>query len=426
MPPANQEPEIVFIERIAPGGDGLGRRPNGELVFVSGTAPGDHVEISKVEHRRGVAHAHLSRIVRDGPGRVEPRCPVAARCGGCDFMHLSAAGQREAKLGILEDALRRVGNIDFGVNQIGYVSSGDGLGYRSRVRLHVSKQGSVGFLSVRSQSVVSVPGCLVAEPALSQAIERLQAAPENSRRLLRLCTAVEMRASVHEPRLVARLHPKPGVQLHLPSFQPLFPDSSVLVVAGTPDDSMTAQRFDLAGGVTASVPASAFAQVHWEINRKLVNDVVEAATSRGLHTFVDAYAGAGNFTLPLLAAGLTGEAIDTEPSGINAARGVARDLGYPFTGFNVGDARAQLQSLVRNRRKFDLVLLDPPRAGAKDILPLVKQLGPRLIAIVACDPVSLARDLKLLSSWGAELDSLTLYDMFPQTHHMETLALLSL
>ena len=425
MTQVKPEPETVIIERIAPGGDGLGRLSGGKWVFVSRTAPGDHVELSNIENRKGVAHGELQSIVRKGPFRTDPACPISARCGGCNFIHLNLDGQRAAKIGILDDALRRVGNISFDSNKVGYIALGDGFGYRSRLRLHVGKDGTVGFLSTRSKSVVAVPSCLVAEPQLNCAIERLHKATESSRRLLRLCTGIELRSADREPSLMARLFAKPAVRLHVPSFQPLFPDSTVLVVAGSPEDSQATQSFDLPGGVTSLVPACTFTQVHRAINSRLVEDVVKAATLRNLHSFVDAYAGAGNFTLPLLAAGLTGEAIDSEPAGITNARSVARDSGLPFAGFNVGDALAQLQVLVRNRRQFDLALLDPPRTGAKDILPTVRQLNPQYIAIVACDPVSLARDLKQVLSWGAELESLTIYDMFPQTHHMETLALVS-
>jgi 23S rRNA (uracil1939-C5)-methyltransferase len=157
-----------------------------------------------------------------------------------------------------------------------------------------------------------------------------------------------------------------------------------------------------------------------------VQAIVEAAVVRNLHSFVDAYAGAGNFTLPLLAAGLTGESIDCAPAGILAARSVARDRGLPFDGFQVGDAKTVLESFVRNRRTFDFVLLDPPRSGAKDVLSQVLQLRPQLTALIACDPVSLARDLRILIDAGGNVENVVAYDLFPQTHHLETLALVDL
>lgn len=341
-------------------------------------------------------------------------------------MHLSLEGQRKVKLGMLEDALRRIGGVTFDWAAVGYVAEGDGLRYRSRLRLHVDDTGKVGFMSAGSRSVVPVGHCAVAEPRLNAALARLGEVDADGLRLLRLCDQLELRAADLEPNLVVRLFSKPGIRLHLPSFLPLFPPGTAVVLAESPEDDSTPQRYELPGDVTISVPASAFSQANRGINARLVQDVVQAATLRGLRSFVDAYAGAGNFTLPLLAAGLTGESIDSAPSGVVAARGVARDHGWPFDGFAIGDARVQLEVLVRNHRQFDFVLLDPPRVGAKDIASLVLRLQPQLVAIVACDPVSLGRDLKSLLAAGARLEALTVYDMFPQTHHMETLALVAI
>ncbi len=426
MPDANHPQEVIVIERIAPGGDGLGRLSNGQWVFVSGTAPGDHVEIAALTRRKGVARGAILRLVRAGADRVEPRCPIASSCGGCDLMHVSLQGQRTIKFGMLEDALLRIGGVTFEWANVRYVTEGDGFAYRSRLRLHVDENGKLGFLSARSKTVVPVQQCPVAEPLLNEVLARLGAADADCTRLLKLCDQLELRAAVFEPKLAVRLFAKPGLNLHLPSFQRLFPEGTVVVIAGGPQDDAKFQRCELPGGVTICVPTSAFSQVNRSINALLVRDVVHSATLRGLRSFVDAYAGAGNFTLPLLAAGLVGESIDSAPSGIVAARGVARDRGLPFIGFNVGDARGQFEILVRNRRQFDLVLLDPPRAGAKDVLPLALRLQPQLIAIIACDPVSLARDLKSLLAAGAKLEALTVYDMFPQTHHIETLALVAI
>jgi len=421
--PNDPASETLEIERIVPGGDGLGRRANGERVFVAHTAPGDRVEIAALEYRKGVAHGHVKRLVLAGPERVTPRCPAVEHCGGCDFMHLSTNGQRAAKVGILEDALRRVGNIAFDCANVNYVTVGDGFGYRGRIRLHVSENGEVGFLSARSKRVVCIDNCAVVEPALNFVLQALGTASESTKRLLKLCSELELRTAATEPTLVVRLFPRPKVKLHVPSFSPLFPAGAKVVIAGSEADHEVTQSYALPGGLAASVPASAFTQVNRGVNTRLVEDVVRAAVLRQLHSFVDPYAGAGNFTLPLLMAGLTGESIDTEPAGILAARRVARERGLPFTGFNIGDAKAQLEALVRDAREFDFALLDPPRVGAKSILPLVKRLRPQLIALVGCDPVSLARDLKELTASGASLESLTVYDMFPQTHHVETLAL---
>jgi tRNA/tmRNA/rRNA uracil-C5-methylase (TrmA/RlmC/RlmD family) len=258
-------------------------------------------------------------------------------------------------------------------------------------------------------------------PRLNRAIAALQTADTASCRLLSLCAEIELRESPGAPTLSAYLLARPKINLDARKFLPLFaPDT--LVVAGQSDADRAVQSFSVHPTVDMVAPVSAFTQVNQSVNQMLVAKVLAVAARHNTSSFVDAYAGAGNFALPLLACGLVGEAIDTCAAGIYCARAVARDRGWPYDGFQVGDARTLLESFVHAKRTFDLVLLDPPRQGAKNVLEVALKLRPRLIVLVACDPVALARDLKWLVAKGATVDSLTLYDMFPQTHHFETLA----
>ena len=212
------------------------------------------------------------------------------------------------------------------------------------------------------------------------------------------------------------------VQLDARKFAPLFAQGARVVVVGQPDEASVVQRCSLPGGVELRVPASAFTQVNQHVNQELVKAVLQFAARHGVASFVDAYAGAGNFTLPLLAHGLTGEALDNHAAGIYCARGLARDQGFSHHGFQVGDAGMLMESFAATKRRFDLILLDPPREGAKNALHAALRLRPQLVILIACDPVALARDLKWLVAAGGRVESLTIFDMFPQTHHFETMA----
>jgi len=422
MPSAEQMPEIIKVERIAPGGSGIARLSTGEVVFVESTAPGDEIEVAHIERRKGIAHARVERLLSAGPGRVAPICPHAQQCGGCDFMHLSLEAQREAKLAMLEDALRRVGDSPQGNVPVGFVPSDEPVGYRSRCRLHTNSNGDVGFLAARSKQLVVPAQCAVASPGINAALSALAQVNPAARRALSFCEQIELREAANEPRLVARLVPKPKACLTAENYTPLFPPGTRVVVAGQPDEALLVQRFRLPGSVEMVVPAAAFTQVNQFINQKLVSAVLDAVARHEVCTFLDAYAGAGNFTLPLLAHGLKGEAMDMHAAGVYCARSVARDRGWSFDGFQVGDARKLMTALVRAKREFDLVLLDPPRDGSKDVLQVALQLKPKLILLVACDPVALARDLRALVNAGGQVEKLTVFDMFPHTHHFETLA----
>jgi 23S rRNA (uracil1939-C5)-methyltransferase len=426
MSQTKPQSEIVTIERIVPGGDGLGRLSSGELVFVRRAAPGDALSITNITRKKGVARGEIEDIIRPGPERIEPRCQFVSRCGGCDLMHLSPAGQRSVKLEILQDALRRIGGDPERPRLPGFVHLGDGFSYRSRLRLHVDPRGNVGLLSRHSTEVVLISECLVSVPVINRALSNLAEASLEGRQRLAFCSEIELRAADLEPQLLARLFARPKSQLRSAAFQPLFAPGTLIVIAGSPEDAQSLQKYKLFNELELSIPAAAFSQVHWNINNALVGAVVRAATLRGLRSFVDAYAGAGNFALPLLAAGLTGEAIDSTAAGILAARRVARDRGLPFSGFQIGEAMVLLDSFARIGRQFDLVLLDPPRAGAKEVLPVALRLHPQVVVLVACDPVSLARDLKMLVAAGGKIEELTVFDMFPQTHHVEMLAIVEM
>lgn len=414
--------EVVRIERMAPGGAGIGHLASGELILGESVAPGDQVRIVAIERKKGVARARDWELVAAGPQRVEPACPHASTCGGCDFMHLSATGQLQAKVEMLDDALRRVGK---GVHQntaIRTVTTAARTGYRARARLHVDRDGQVGYVAAHSNQLIAIDQCLVVSPAINDAITRLRGATGVMRKILSLCEQVELREAESTPRLIVRLHPRAGINLAGEKLAALFDDSTRVVVAGQPADAEVYQAYDLPGPARLLAPAAAFTQVNSSINRCLIEAVLDAALKFEVRTFVDAYAGAGNFTLPLLASGLKGDAIDTQAAGIYRARQVARDMGLPFEGFHVGDAKKLLQSFVHAKRRYDLVLLDPPREGSKGALQWALQLRPQLLLLIGCDPVALARDLQTVTSAGAELQSLTLFDMFPQTHHFETLA----
>jgi 23S rRNA (uracil1939-C5)-methyltransferase len=152
-----------------------------------------------------------------------------------------------------------------------------------------------------------------------------------------------------------------------------------------------------------------------------VSSVVTGAKQRGLSTFCDLFAGVGNFALPLAHAGLSGVMVERTPSAVRAAERAAGEQGLPQLRARTVDASRALKDLVHEGRQFDLVVLDPPREGAPDVVAGIAALRPRAVAYVACDPVTLSRDLRPLLAAGLRLASVEAFDMFPRTHHFETL-----
>jgi 23S rRNA (uracil1939-C5)-methyltransferase len=196
----------------------------------------------------------------------------------------------------------------------------------------------------------------------------------------------------------------------------LAPHVRIVGNAGAPS-----ARYEPAEGVYVEVPAGAFSQVNWEVNRALVSAVVTGAAARQCRSFCDLYGGVGNFALPLVKAGGQGTLVERDRRAARAAERAAVAQGLALQVLTL-DVPLGLARLRRAGARPELVVLDPPRSGAKHALDGIVALGPAAIAYVACDPVTLARDVRSLVDRGFVLESVQCFDMFPQTHHVEVLA----
>jgi 23S rRNA (uracil1939-C5)-methyltransferase len=420
-PDAGAEGGEWVIEKLVPGGDALAHLSDGRVAFVTGAFPGDTIRPLAIEAKKGHVRATRFELVSESPDRVAPPCPVARTCGGCDWMALSWGAQRTHKEALLRDSLHRTGQIADLPEPIPFTAAGDDVRYRSRVRFQVDPEGNIGFFGRGSHTLVQVPGCLVCRPEIDAALVALRRVSKDA---LGAVSELEVRAAEGTPTLSVLLVPRirGGAFPALKAIRAALGASAVVTVRGDerPDDAV--QRFALPGGAHLVAFPGVFTQVNWDVNVALVEQVVEGARARGVKTFLDAYAGAGNFSLPLLTTGMVGTSIERDPRAVECARRAAAEQGLPADGFVVGDAETEVRALVRAGAEFDLVVLDPPRSGAKDVLSAVIRLSPRAIALCSCDPVTLARDLGTLLKSGYRLDEVRGFDMFPSTHHLEALA----
>lgn len=405
-----------LIEQMVPGGDGMARLTDGRVGFASGAFPGDRIRVGRHTQHASWVRADDWTLIEPSPERVSPPCPVADECGGCEWMRLARPAQLVAKSALLRQALRRTGGMVELPEALPVRSAGSDLGYRNRLRLHVDRSGRIGLYKRQSHELVEIPSCAVAEPAVNRALSRL--------RELAGATGALARWSELEIRVAPLGAPVSLWLLPREERPPTAPERALLeafarewqaVEAGAAGED---QRWPLPGGVELGSPPGGFVQVNWAVNLELVAALLDGVKQRGIRTFIELYAGAGNFTLPLLRAGLRGVAIERAGASIRAARRAARAQELSDDAFVAGDAAKELAR--RGRERPDLVLLDPPRSGAREAVAPLLALGPRWIAFCACDPVTLARDVKALSGAYA-LDSVAAFDMFPHTHHVETL-----
>ena len=376
-------------------------RLDGQVVFVRHTLPGERVRIRVTERSKRFLRADAVEVLDPAPDRVEPPCPYAGDCGGCDFQHVLPEGQRRLLTSVVREQLERLAGLTWG-GEVEVVEPDD-LGWRTRVAFAVDESGRAGLRRHRSHDVVPIEECLIAHPDLPHVLDRTWDAE-----------SVEAIVSSSGERLLVTDATIPDEVEHAVD--------GVVAVDGTVRGgrgALTEQVHDTA----LRVSGSGFWQVHPAAATTLVDVVLDASDVRPGETVVDLYAGVGLFTVFLAdAVGERGTVVSVESD-----RGAARDARR-----NLHD-RPQVQLVgttveraLRSRQieAADVVVLDPPRTGAKRAVAGIAELAPRRVVYVACDPAALARDLATFADLGYRLDALRAFALFPMTHHVECVATL--
>lgn len=407
------------VEKLIAEGNALGRLDDGRVVILQGAVPGDRVALERVSEQKGLVRALGFRVTEPSPLRVTPRCPVFAACGGCDWMMLSRADQHTHKLAVLREVLLRTAKLDLGERAIPLFAGPSADGYRRRVRLQVVA-GKIGFYARASHALVEPARCAVSSAALNTGLRELRQLTRSIPSTLAGVRSLELREAC-DGELSLFLECDEAASGGSPALAGLRERFLCASSSAEAESPALWQRFELSERTYLLAPPGCFTQVNWEVNRELIRRVSSAARQRGVQSFLDAHAGAGNFALPLLAEGMSGSSIECNRLAVLAAREAAGRQGLAADGFLIGDAARIAGELVRQGRRFDLVLLDPPRAGVKHGLRELAALSVGWLAMCSCNPVTLARDLRALLDLGFELEELAAFDMFPETHHLEVL-----
>ena len=419
----------VTIERILPAGFGMAHT-DGHTIMVAVAAPGDQVRIRVDRVKGNVSFASIEEIITPSPHRVEPPCPYFGRCGGCDFQQMNYQAQLDAKAVIREIAaegasggkdriaapderrLARIENIpDFQIT-----AAPDPWHYRSRAQWQYDAvRQRLGYFESGSRNVCDVAECAVLAPQLQSTLESLRARMASGS----LPDARDFRAVIGDE----------GVSISPPvrGSSPTDMEAAELAVNNkvVRDVSRTVQ------GESYRFNAGSFFQA----NDGLLPSLIDAALGdAGGKTALELYCGVGLFTLPLARRFARVVGVESDPAAANFAREnvagagltnvevATRDVGVWLDDLKRHDlSRLSEESATAIRGEIDLVLLDPPRVGAESrVIAGILGLQPRRIAYVSCDPATLARDLKKLIAGGYHLTSIAAFDLFPQTHHVET------
>jgi 23S rRNA (uracil1939-C5)-methyltransferase len=413
--------EALVIEKLIPDGKALGHLADGRVVIVAGAVPGDHIALEEVTQSKGLVQGRRFRLLSPSRLRTIPRCTVAAECGGCDWMILRPEQQHLGKVAVLVEALLRTGKIDVREHPPRIFTGRLSDGYRARVRLQVQND-RIGFYQRGSHDLVEPDHCAVSSPAVNAALGVLRGLARAHAGALACFSWLELRQA--SDGTVSVLLERNGERFGdaTRAFMEVLRRQFIVV-----DDTASAeapaswQRFQLTPETYMLSSPASFTQVNWEVNQALIARVVEGAAERRVRSFLDVYAGSGNFTLPLLAQGLSGVAVESNRTSILAAREAADRQGLVRGSFVAADAVLHALELHARGQSFQLVVIDPPRAGVKSGLAALARLAKGWLVMCSCNPVTLARDLRSLLDLGFEIESIEAFDMFPQTHHFETL-----
>jgi len=418
-------PFELTATKLIYGGDALAYHA-GRAVLVPRILPGERVEVEEVRTAKGVVHARPLRVLQAAPQRVDPPCPYFGRCGGCHYQHLSPQVQSTSKREILRETLRRIGSIDWK----GEISlrAGPPWNYRNQAQIKVARQpgGQVelGFFESQSHRVYPIDNCLILSPRLNAVLGELRR-PEWALGLGSL-REIDLLADEHDEQVMITLQGAAagaeGEQVGQNLLERIPGAVCVALVAKNQTRVLGQPTLHYAvGSIRYRVSPGSFFQV----SRFLVLELVTSVTGEEQGQLaLDLFAGVGLFSLPLARRFNRVVAAEANPIAVSDLKANAEANG-------LSSLRVACETTYDFLRRFaqaepDLVVMDPPRAGVDaGSLKLVTALRPRKIHYLSCSPPTLARDLSFLARHSYHLHSIELFDLFPQTYHVEALAKLA-
>lgn len=436
----------VELTDLAYGGDAVGRY-EGRVLFVPGGIPGEQVRVEIVEERRGHARAQLLEILRSSPQRVEPEYPLMTDCG-CQWQHIAYPAQLTWKAHIVRQLLVRIGKQPDALVHptIGMPPTLPPWHYRNIILFTVGPRGEIGQRFTDSHDVQDLPSCPLLHPALDHIYQLVRAKiidyfGEARGEMIQDFTirgAIGMASNANGPvPTLLTVHARPGSMIEDPQqfAQELMALSPAMVgviierVGGRYGRVFVGQEFltDVVLGRRFRVSADSFFQVNLPQAAELVKRSLAMLEPQRSEVVLDGYSGVGLFSTFLAERAARVIAVESQPSAVMDARASSTLNNQNNINVLEGTLERVLNQLHYRRERIDLALVDPPRTGCHPkALQALQTMSPRAICYVSCDPSTLARDIATLCSSGRyRLVSAQPVDMFPQTYHIECVALLA-
>ncbi len=436
----------IKITDSATDGSGIGKY-EGMAVFVPQTAVGDIAEVKIVKLKKSYAYGKLINLLEPSCDRIENDCPHSKGCGGCVYRHISYEAETRIKSNRVSETMMRIGGSEFSGQPI---LSGQEKRYRNKAQYPISSGGRVGFFAPRSHRVVEIEDCLIApaefsriaavfekflsdhkisvynEEAHSGLVRHLYIRKGFKTDEIMVCVVINGDALPYREELVKRL--KKELSERLKSVVININRCQTNVILGDKNICIYGQEYitDILCGIKVRLSPHSFYQVNRDMAECLYKKAEEYARPLG-KKILDLYCGAGTIGLSMAKNAESVIGVEIVPEAVRDARFNAEANGIKNARFICADAALAARQLRDEGESVDVVILDPPRKGcAPELLKIVaNEFSPERVVYISCDVATLARDTKILSELGFELQEYTPVDLFPRTAHVETVALLS-
>ena len=399
----------IQLEKLTYGGDAMGRLEDGRAIFVPFGLPGERVRVRLREEKRNFARGELVEILEASPLRVIPRCKHFGVCGGCHYQHLPYEEQLKAKREILRDQLTRIGKIENPpIREM--VGSPSPWNYRNHVQFHLTADGKLGYVMAQAPEVFAITECHLPEGFLNAIWPQLEFEPGTN------IERVSLRAGKdYDSMLILESNSPESPELEIEasiSVAHVFEENTI-VVAGNNHSFINVLGRDF------RVSATSFFQVNTPMAEKMVDHLLANLPMTSTDTLLDVYCGAGLFSAFFASKCERVIGIESSPS-------ACEDFAFNLDEFdNVELYEGMAEDVIPHLDVIPaIILVDPPRAGLeKHVVDEILKLSPNVIAYVSCDPSTLARDAARLMHGGYRLKSVTPFDLFPQTYHIESISI---
>lgn len=432
----------LTLDSMAYGGDAVGRY-RGQAVFVPLGIPGERVRARVIQPHKTYCRAEIDELLEASPRRIDPRCSLFGQCGGCQWQMIDYHWQLELKRQVLAETLARLARIDLPTIEL--IGHSSGWGYRNKAQFPaISMEGrlTLGYYQRGSHRLVEVESCPLIDPILSSIWPGLRRTISSSglkgyqekvhRGQLR---HLALRSSQHQGRAMLTLVTKDlslpgGLAEGLASADDRI-GSIWQNVNPRPGNAILGKRWiwlrgekhliEQLAGVRLRLSPGSFLQVNLEVASKVYASLFEGLDLEGPETVLDVYSGVGSIALMLASTAAKVIAIEENADAVADAQTTAEANGIDRCIFLKGRA----EELIDTVMPCDAAVVDPPRQGLRpEVLSALVSSRVRRLAYLSCNPATLARDLKTLASRGYRLTRLIMADMFPQTYHIETLAIM--